>query len=374
MIIRQAIISDKQAIFRFLEKAYGELAAYKFPERWEWEFENNPFKERDIIPVWLAISDSGDIIGQIGAMIEPVKIGNRTTQLLYWAVDLVVLPDYRNQKIGFKLSKTLFESTPNIIALPMSEAFRHYLLEFGSHPISKVLLFKRAGRFDVQSISDVLKSRIKKLSCKDLLLRVIQGLRIPNMLTKIVNAAIWVHDLKFCKFDNNKIHIYSIEEFDHRFDILWKNISQNFNNIIERKSDFLNWKYKKQPMVDYKIFAADKNGELSGYIILRLARKPESNSGIIADLFASPGDKTIIESLLKFSIDYFKEYCMKQIIAASSIKEYQIYFKKLGFKVQKQVTPLFLSKNKKDAYQEIKHQSQWFFGRSDHDWDQYPYS
>ena len=40
--VRRATILDKPAIFEFLKLAYGEAGLCKFPERWEWQFENNP--------------------------------------------------------------------------------------------------------------------------------------------------------------------------------------------------------------------------------------------------------------------------------------------------------------------------------------------
>ena len=121
--IRQATLADKQAIFEFLSKAYGELAQYKFPERWEWQFENNPFRKDDELPIWIAVDEEGNVAGQIGAMIEPLKIGAEIYKL-GWGVDAMLLPEYRGQKIGSKLYKADFEGNDIYIGLRMTETAR----------------------------------------------------------------------------------------------------------------------------------------------------------------------------------------------------------------------------------------------------------
>ena len=72
--IRRATLEDKPAIFAFLEKAYGDKARYKYPERWEWQFEKNPYKPNDELPVFIAVTEDGQVVGQSAAMYEPLKI------------------------------------------------------------------------------------------------------------------------------------------------------------------------------------------------------------------------------------------------------------------------------------------------------------
>ena len=49
LLIKQADKGDKNKIFQFISVAYPELVKYKIPERWEWEFENNPFRRGNLI-------------------------------------------------------------------------------------------------------------------------------------------------------------------------------------------------------------------------------------------------------------------------------------------------------------------------------------
>ena len=51
--VRQATLDDKQKIFEFIRLAYPNRWKYKIPERWEWEFELNPFCPPGQLPIWM---------------------------------------------------------------------------------------------------------------------------------------------------------------------------------------------------------------------------------------------------------------------------------------------------------------------------------
>ena len=75
IIIRQATIQDRDKIWSFLKLAYKKYSRYKFPERWNWQYLNNPNWKGKNLPIWLAIKD-GEIIGQSNALFSKVKIGD----------------------------------------------------------------------------------------------------------------------------------------------------------------------------------------------------------------------------------------------------------------------------------------------------------
>ena len=125
--------------------------------------------------------------------------------------------------------------------------------------------------------------------------------------------------------------------------------------------------------MDYQLFTASRCGEMCGYVILRKTRPPESNSGIIADLFVPFEDTATIYSLLAFAVRYFKNKKVKYIQAASSSDGYKNAFLAIGFKKQKDWTPILSSKIKTPAIESSLTSGSWFLGRSDSDSDQFPY-
>src|SRR5690606_8863036 len=107
--------------------------------------------------------------------------------------------------------------------------------------------------------------------------------------------------------------------------------------IIQRDSKFLNWKFVDQPFMNYQRFLAVKDGQICGYVILRCATPPESNRGIIADILIQRQDKSALESLVAFSVDFFKHKNLDLIEVASTIDEYMNIFKRFGFKKFKEM-------------------------------------
>jgi len=43
---RQAEVSDEGEIGAFLKRAYGVRSIFKYPERWNWEYRQNPYWEK----------------------------------------------------------------------------------------------------------------------------------------------------------------------------------------------------------------------------------------------------------------------------------------------------------------------------------------
>lgn len=372
--IRQATLADKPHIFDFLEKAYDFQGRHKFPRRWEWEYKNNPFRNKDDLPVWLAVDEDKRIIGQICSMVEPLKVNQDVTIQLFWAVDLIVLPEYRNQKIGFLLSKALYEHNKNICALPMSKAFRHYLTEFSSKSINAVSVYQRLSWIDKESILEAVRSRTVNKKRVAYIPRLVKYLLLDRVLAGVINFYSCINNASLPQFNESEIEIKQVDKFDCSIDEFWAKVSPEYQVIIKRNSEFLNWKYVNQPFMDYKIFIAMKNSAISGYIILRHAAAPESNTGIIADIFTSPKDKTTINSLLKFAVEYFRHHKAKYIQAAHSNQSYKDAFIQFGFKQLRVVVPMFNSLIESEREELLRDNQEWFFGRSDHDWDQFPYS
>ncbi len=125
--------------------------------------------------------------------------------------------------------------------------------------------------------------------------------------------------------------------------------------------------------MSYQKFIALRDGKPIGYIVLRIAAPPESNSGIIADLFILPEDDIGIRSMLAFAVQYFKQHQVRYIQGASSVDVYQKGFTALGFKKVKALVPLFHDGKNLVSEDLPEMKTGWFLGRSDHDWDQYPY-
>lgn len=367
--VRRATILDKPAIFEFLKLAYGEAGLCKFPERWEWQFENNPFKPNDQIPVFIAVTEDGQVIGQSAAMYELLKVG--TDQLiLTWALDAIILPEYRGKNLGFETLQLNCESSDLWMGMIMATSSRHILTKLGCKEVDKVHSYRRVAFFDADSVSlgFAHRSGMQKI---DSLLRKI---RVNEAVSRVINALIGIQDCLLNLTIAKSIDIEECENVGEEFDQFWERIQQEYPVIIQRNSQFLKWKYLEQPHVQYRFLKASRANKMCGYLIFRCAKPPESNSGIIADILTHPDDQATKKALLANALDRFKSEKVKYVYAASSMTSYQQAFNALGFRKKKVITPLLHSKLDEQTAAPLFKHGNWFLGRSDHDWDQYPYA
>lgn len=370
--VRQATIEDKPKIFAFLDKAYDEKARFKYPERWEWQFERNPFRNLNELPLWIAINENGEIVGQIGSQVEPLKLGPNLRRRLYWGVDLVVLPEYRNQKIGNLLNRTMIAQNENVIALPMSGAYRHYLLELGAKEVDVAHVFRKYLHLDANAIHAALSGRLGNAALARLFLKAFLALRLGDLIAGCANWVLKRQRVSKKSLCHQDISIVEVKEFDTSIDQFWVSVADEFGVMVERTSQFLNWKYVQQPWLQYRIFLAMREGAISGYVILRRSGPSEGDFGIVADLLSSPCDKESITMLLVHALSWFEQEKVKVVYSASSHPVFQCCFIEQRFSKFKEVHPLFRNLDNSPELEKVYECGKWFFCRSDHDWDQFP--
>jgi len=373
--VRRATLADKSAIFTFIKKAYQGRWEHKIPERWNWEYVNNPFLENDELPIWIAIDETGQVVGQSGAMIEPIKIGN-TIQRIAWGVDLFVDSTCRGQGIAsqLKLAATDGSSDTLLASLAMASITRQIYTKLGFVPIGSVSSFRRVIKLDVSTMSYLLLTRAipRGAILKRGLAKLFRHLRIDRAITAVVTKDLERRDAKLAATLDKDVSIVQIEKFDKEIDLLWESVSPDFYAIVKRDHRYLNWKYVEKPYVDYFKFIARRRGKICGYLIIRRGQFPEPMIGIITDLFVSPEDKSTIMALISHSISFFKIERVRSIVAASNVPEYQECFRAFGFDKFEENVPM-VRVGKPDADSEMCWESKkWFLCKGDHDWDQYP--
>jgi len=73
-------------------------------------------------------------------------------------------------------------------------------------------------------------------------------------------------------------------EFGPDFDRFWDEVKNDYDNILVRDRDFLNWRFVRQPTRRYELFAARVEGRLLGYLVGSLATFEGMRWGLVVDL------------------------------------------------------------------------------------------
>jgi len=129
------------------------------------------------------------------------------------------------------------------------------------------------------------------------------------------------------------IKISEINNFDHRINEFWDEISDQYDYIIVRDMEYLNWRYCDPRGGDFIIHLAEDNDIILGFSVLIINRyKNDYPVGFIVDLLALKDRLDVVDSLLSKAVDYFDANNIN-IINYQIVKNhpYEAIFKKHGF-------------------------------------------
>jgi len=104
------------------------------------------------------------------------------------------------------------------------------------------------------------------------------------------------------------ITIKSVANFDERINKLWEKANSEYGITIVRNCEYLNWRFVKNPYAKSKIFIAERENEILGYIVLGIykSKKHQIKIGFISDLFFDKREKAALHNLLDKAIEYLK--------------------------------------------------------------------
>ena len=288
--MRRATEDDSEELQHFYRRAYGEARLkYKFPERWQWLYRNNPsIPDHKSLPIWIA-SEDGLIVGHTGAMYAQLKMG-QDTRLAAWSVDTFVLQKYRGIGLGKRLQQANQDVHEVFISLHMSDANRYIKKEIGAFDGPDAALFVYTEKLHVHSFFERLRKALeKRLSARasELGWRVLHGSGIFHLISKRYERRLLAiqKDVDFSL--EEKLDFIPVKgRFGSEVDTLWGRTRERFDFAVERSKAYLNWRFVDQPHTTYQRFYVFEKGMIKGLVIFRLGSAPEAPVGIIAEIFS----------------------------------------------------------------------------------------
>ncbi len=367
--VESAAASKKEEITNFFKLAYvDQFNAGDFQnendiiKRWEWANIKNPHIEGKEFPAWFCKDKkSGEITGHAGIMPVSIKIKNKHYPAV-WGRDMIVPLKWRRQGIASLLFTTAMEETKNKAALFLLGGANDYAVsiyrKLGFIYLGRIPLHVRIIKFD---------GILRKYLQNNILLKPLNFL--GGLILKIFYLPSWFRMHK----GNGNICIKEIQHFDKSFDTLWKKASVCFPIIISRDSINLNWRFVHQPYWDYRIFKAEnkKDGELTGYAVLRQGQSQGLRIGVVSDFFTCSDDAATMISLVSFIIRYFEKKGNIDLIKFSIMnKKFEHILRKLGFISIRSASHFMAGNVNKELDQEfIVDRNNWFINYADTDLD-----
>lgn len=319
--IREYIPGDEDQIIPLLKIPWPNYGLTAPLDHWKWKYQNPSRFQKSIIVV---AEDRGRIIGCDHNPILNMKVGDGVFTSTV-GIDLTVHPDFRNKGVYtmmFKLLMTLNER---------NEA--KFQLNWTVNPIQ----IKHPRKFGTRlrypfpfQVANLLWIEDVDLHFRMNPRRIAFVLKLGLRFIRFINRKIWNFRREH---QRQGVLIAEVSSFDERINEFWREVAPKYNFIIERKQDYLNWRYSNLMIGEHRIQQAEEDGKIVGYCILSIDRQNKNYpSGRIIDLLALPDKPYIADSLLAEAIKYF----VKNGINVSSAlvvngHPYSKIFKKNGF-------------------------------------------
>ena len=298
-------VGDDRGILQHMKA--GEIE--RTTEDWSWEYKSNPFGHL------IGVADyDGQVVGHMGLVPICMKLGDMTTKGSQ-AVDLIVHPNFRGQGIFLAIGKMLAdtagrEGIPFSYAFPSRAASHAGFLKFGWFDVCHISQLVKP--INIDNMVDYLdKYRIIKFLNRHRTLRKVVrfflqvGFAVTSSFNRISNRTDEVK--KTMRTGLGDMKIRAIESFDDRFDDFWKEVSRHHSIIVVRNKKYLNWRYFEKPNTKYTVLVAERNGKISGYVVLRSKKEKQLRLGYIVDILVSSDNKGVIQSLFLEAIEKFRK-------------------------------------------------------------------
>ena len=370
IIVRKAYRSDRPAIARFIEDAFGERAHYK-ATRWTWQFIDNPFgrQQGHEVPVWVAV-DGDRVVGQIAVQNALLQVDGKTFEA-GWAVDIMIHRSYRGAGIGHRLHQAVSSDVDILMAITMAEASRRMAERQGCVALGEVYQLTRLVRLDGVSVRRSLLLRTDthrwanvpaQLSC--------DVLQFHRLIPRLVNPLLRLRDaVERWLRRPGATSIAEVERFGPEIDDLWERTRGDYPVIFPRDARFLNWRFVDCPEPTYRCFIAERDGRVVGYVVLRRPDPVELPRGIIVDLYASRRDVQTVDELVWHSLAFFGDDVLA-VECGTSVSELEAMLRKHRFFTTRAYHPTCVCRDSalRDRLAQLR--NDWFFSKGDHDWDQ----
>jgi len=321
--------NDDEGIVELLVNVFGTWPDFDITcsplDHWRWKYKDNPLTQKGMItkPI-IAVTVSGkEIIGCAHTLPFRVKIGKKYFRCSHGG-DLALHSDYRGRKISSKM-RALRDETRRREGI---------VLNLGGGTVSPIV----RGRNIRDGVPDFPHQHINYVKIWDVDHHlqhfpagrntvIKMGYHVLNMINTMSNT------FRRKESARTPFNIADITIFDSSFEDFWKKIEPHYQFIVERTTDYLNWRYCDIRGGKYLITAAFEEKKALGYIVLRINRKKTNYPiGWIVDCLIIPERLDVLDALITNALDLFRTQNVN-IVQVLGLKNhlYEQVYKHRGF-------------------------------------------
>jgi len=281
--IRRFTLSDVDEVVKLLSTVFKTRFTSQW---WNWKYKCNPAGfyggQGDI---WVAESVDG-IVGYYAVIPVKMKFGSETITVAQ-SVDTATHPDYRGLRIFPTLAKKVYSEAHNryrfLYGFPSKMAYKGFLrLGWKDIRINVLLEFLNYDRPLRNFLDNTLLIWLGKIFLR------------PIPIARSIASKVFTR-----KYQGTSVEIEKMDRFPNDIDSFWESLRSEYEIVIERRADFLNWRFSKH-FGNYQLYIARsiKEREIIGYMVLRKKEMRGIDSLHIVDLQTLPDEERSFLSLM----------------------------------------------------------------------------
>lgn len=342
---REYIDGDEKSILDLYNSIYSTERDKIY---WDWQFKHYPGGK----PIICLGEHNEKLVGQTTLLPSIINYQGKELSAGY-SIDSMVAKEYRRQGVFVKLAQKSYD-----LGIKQGLSFRYGFPIYGA-------LLGLTEKLGVKIVDDI-----------PVFIRIF---RLDNYLTSRLNnktlaKIISLPSLVFTKFLYKEKRIKpkasyivkEIDEFNTDFDNLWDRLKDAKPLMTPRKAEFLNWRIKNHPTIEYTTFGAYLNDDLVGYMVIKVEDKKVRKGfslrvGHIIDMFGE--DENVIGCIYLKVKDYLKQQNIDFILSwAGDSMLYRNLLVNLGFYKTKTSIPFLVKELSGDNDLEgiVTNEKNWF--------------
>jgi GNAT superfamily N-acetyltransferase len=304
----------KSALLQFLSKVYPPDAMNRRERVLDWIQNEHPYRDRT--PLRYVIMDGERMAATLGHLpvdflVNGQRIPGRFTH------DLLVDPAYRGKGLAKRIVSNAHihgEFLPG--GMWMTGPCHKIHLNCGfddAHPLSpRTLVLDTAAFAKRKQMSPARRLLIKPA-------------------TALIRARALRHARRLAT-SGAGFTSRAADSFAAELDNTWLDMLAGYGIGLLRDARYLNWRYARHPVLDYRIRLAERDGKAAGYIVWRLAPDQETEKrAVITDFLVANGDSDTFAYLVSFAITGAAEAGMEVLSALTTQKWATGVLKRFGF-------------------------------------------
>lgn len=306
---------DEEGIYELHRLVYPETQDdyEKWLRQWHWMYWENPVGDGCI---WVA-DDNGRIVGHSAAIPIMIKMGEKTIRGRIGS-NSMTHPDYRRQGMYPIINKHRNAE--------LAKSGIHISYDFGGKSPTYPIDVKYFGAFTIGTT----KALVKPYNWRNTLhtkftnpLLVTLGTIGGNIVQNVFYRA------KKTPAEQG-LSIVNTTQFDSRINDLWSRVSDQYQIMVVRSKDYLNWRFSTIPDITYTILVAERDSEICGYIVFRSVYRDKLKIGVIYDFITESA--TIGQCLVAEALQHLEQEKVA-LVGCSAVlnKSYLKSFRRNGF-------------------------------------------